>query len=136
MDKDDVRLNNLTPFKKGHKLYPSKETIRTVAESLKYARSKSKDALRIAWVIANDDTARNQDRLKAIEIILDRGMGKPVQLNITEDTGVSRETVTETARMLLSEMLAIQQESNTIEVQAEPADSIQVNDTATETAQD
>ncbi len=136
MDKDDVRLNNLTPFKKGHKLYPSKETIRTVAESLKYARSKSKDALRIAWVIANDDTARNQDRLKAIEIILDRGMGKPVQLNITEDTGVSRETVTETARMLLSEMLAIQQESNTIDVQAEPADSIQVNDTATETAQD
>jgi hypothetical protein len=136
MDKDDVRLKNLTPFKKGHKLYPSKETIRTVAESLKYARSKSKDALRIAWVIANDDTARNQDRLKAIEIILDRGMGKPVQLNITEDTGVSRETVTETARMLLSEMLAIQQESNTIDVQAEPADSIQVNDTATETAQD
>lgn len=136
MDKDDVRLNNLTPFKKGHKLYPSKETIRTVAESLKYARSKSKDALRIAWVIANDDTARNQDRLKAIEIILDRGMGKPVQLNITEDTGVSRETVTETARMLLSEMLTIQQESNTIDVQAEPADSIQVNDTATETAQD
>ena len=129
MDSNDVRLKNLKPFQFGNKMNPGKERIKAVAEALKYARSKSKDALRIAWVIACDDTARNQDRLKAIEIVLDRGLGKPVQLNITDEATLSKDDAAATARLLLNEMLAIQKESKTIDVEA---DSIQDDDRATE----
>ena len=43
------------------------------------AESYSIPALKKAIEIMNDIDAKNTDRLKAIEIILDRGIGKPLQ---------------------------------------------------------
>ena len=49
-------------------------------EDLKKAfRSHSEEACKILVGIMNDKDARNADRIKAAEIILDRGYGKPTQ---------------------------------------------------------
>lgn len=56
-------------------------------DAIRYAREKSKTALITAMSIMVDEAAKNADRLKACEIILDRGLGKPVQtsVNVSED---------------------------------------------------
>ncbi len=114
------RADHLKPWiiKPGEKRNPtglSKE----VTEALKYAREKSKDALRIAWCIAVDESAKDQDRLKAIEIVLDRGMGKPAQIQVNVDDGerLSREALSSTARELLNEMISIQQQGRTYDTE-------------------
>lgn len=55
---------------------------REVGEALRYARSKTKDALRVATALMMDNTVAAKDRLKACEIVLERGLGKAPQLNL------------------------------------------------------
>jgi hypothetical protein len=114
------RADHLKPWiiKPGEKRNPtglSKE----VTEALKYAREKSKDALRIAWCIAVDESAKDQDRLKAIEIVLDRGLGKPaqVQVNVDDKDRLSQQALSNTARELLNEMVRIREQANTYDTE-------------------
>ena len=49
-------------------------------EELKEAfRAAAPDALRVLVGIINDEKARHADRIRAAEVVLDRGYGKPVQ---------------------------------------------------------
>ena len=49
-------------------------------EELKEAfRAAAPQALRVLVQIVNDSDARESDRIRAAEVILDRGYGKPVQ---------------------------------------------------------
>lgn len=49
-------------------------------EELKEAfKAAAPDALRVLVGIINDETARHSDRIRAAEVVLDRGYGKPVQ---------------------------------------------------------
>lgn len=114
------RADHLKPWviKPGEKRNPtglSKE----VTEALKYAREKSKDALRIAWCIAVDESAKDQDRLKAIEIVLDRGLGKPaqIQVNVDDKDRLSQQALSNTARELLNEMVRIREQANTYDTE-------------------
>ena len=53
---------------------------RELPEDLKEAfRAASPDALRLLVQIVNNDEAKDTDRIRAAEIILDRGYGKPRQ---------------------------------------------------------
>ena len=74
-------LNNLKPWPDGISNNPGGVS-KVVQGALQYARSKSKEAMITLWCIACDDSAKNQDRLKAIELLLDRGLGKPAQMNL------------------------------------------------------
>lgn len=74
----------LKPWVKGESGNPlgcSKE----VWNVIRNARGKSNEAIEIAYEIMCDDRIRAQDRLKACEIILERGLGKAPQLNVTVD---------------------------------------------------
>ncbi len=51
---------------------------RGVPEFMEAARKLTPEALRLLASIMRDDEAQNSDRIKAAQIILDRGMGKPV----------------------------------------------------------
>lgn len=42
-------------------------------------KEASKDACAVLCKIVNDDNAKDSDRIRAAEVILDRGFGKPVQ---------------------------------------------------------
>lgn len=49
-------------------------------EDMKQAfRALAPDCLKTLTAIVNDESARQADRIKAAEVILDRGFGKPVQ---------------------------------------------------------
>ena len=49
-------------------------------EDMKQAfRALAPDCCRVLCQIVNDKSARQADRIKAAEVILDRGFGKPVQ---------------------------------------------------------
>lgn len=49
-------------------------------EDMKQAfRALAPDCCRVLCQIVNDESARQADRIKAAEVILDRGFGKPVQ---------------------------------------------------------
>ena len=49
-------------------------------EAMKQAfRAAAPDACRVLIGIVNDESAANKDRIRAAEVILDRGYGKPVQ---------------------------------------------------------
>jgi hypothetical protein len=76
-------LRPYTPVK-GESKNPSGKS-RVVLDSLRYARSKSKEAMIVLWCIANDDAARDQDKIRAIELLLDRALGKPAQMNVNFD---------------------------------------------------
>ena len=74
----------LKPWVKGESGNPlgcSKE----VWNVIRNARGKSNEAIEIAYEIMCDDRIRAQDRLKACEIILERGLGKAPQLNVNVD---------------------------------------------------
>lgn len=74
----------LKPWVKGQSGNPlgcSKE----VWNVIRNARGKSNEAIEIAYEIMCDDRIRAQDRLKACEIILERGLGKAPQLNVNVD---------------------------------------------------
>ena len=74
----------LKPWVKGESGNPlgcSKE----VWNVIRNARGKSNEAIEIAYEIMCDDRIRAQDRLKACEIILQRGLGKAPQLNVNVD---------------------------------------------------
>ena len=74
----------LKPWVKGESGNPlgcSKE----VWNVIRNARGKSNEAIEIADEIMCDDRIRAQDRLKACEIILERGLGKAPQLNVNVD---------------------------------------------------
>ena len=73
-----------------------------VRDALLYARSKTKEALQIAVMIMMDDAAKDQDRLKACEIVLDRGMGKPIQNNVNVSITDDRKTAALVARQALA----------------------------------
>lgn len=52
----------------------------SIPEDIKQAfRSLAPDCCRVLCDIINDESARHADRIKAAEVILDRGFGKPVQ---------------------------------------------------------
>jgi hypothetical protein len=114
------RADHLKPWiiKKGEKRNPSGVS-KDVTEALKYARSKSKDALRIAWCIAVDESAKDQDRLKAIELVLDRGLGKPaqIQVNVDDREMPSQQAMSNTARELLNEMVSLREKEKTYDTE-------------------
>ena len=56
-------------------------------------RAKSQDALDTLIEIMNSQEARNMDRIKAAQALLDRGFGKPVQ-QVQDDTSKKQETYT------------------------------------------
>ena len=91
----------LKPWVKGESGNPlgcSKE----VWNVIRNARGKSNEAIEIAYEIMCDDRIRAQDRLKACEIILERGLGKAPQLNVNVDgdTKVGKNAVAVVARQV------------------------------------
>ncbi|MBO7668987.1 MAG: hypothetical protein J6S60_00220 [Oscillospiraceae bacterium] len=59
---------------------------KALPEDLKMAfRAACPDALRVLVEIVNKEEAKDSDRIRAAEIILDRGYGKPVQAIRAED---------------------------------------------------
>ena len=56
-------------------------------------RAKSQDALDTLIEVMNNQEARNMDRIKAAQALLDRGFGKPVQ-QVQDDTSKKQETYT------------------------------------------
>ena len=95
--------SNLKPWKKGESGNPA-GCNKTVFEAITFARPKSKEALRVALTLMMDETVRAQDRLKACEIILERGLGKAPQLNLNvdaTDTPAAKKTVNILARQVL-----------------------------------
>ena len=91
-----------------------------VRDALLYARSKTKEALQIAVMIMMDDAAKDQDRLKACEIVLDRGMGKPIQNNVNVSITDDRKTAALVARQALA--LLRSGDADAIEVEIERAE--------------
>ena len=91
-----------------------------VRDVLLYARSKTKEALQIAVMIMMDDAAKDQDRLKACEIVLDRGMGKPIQNNVNVSITDDRKTAALVARQALA--LLRSGDADAIEVEIERAE--------------
>ena len=52
----------------------------SIPDDIKQAfKEASKDACELLCKIVNDDNAKDSDRIRAAEVILDRGWGKPVQ---------------------------------------------------------
>lgn len=52
----------------------------SIPDDIKQAfKEASKDACEVLCKIVNDDNAKDSDRIRAAEVILDRGFGKPVQ---------------------------------------------------------
>lgn len=78
--------SDLKPWKKGES-GNLRGCSKEVYEAIKFARSKTKEALMVALCLMADETVRPQDRLKACEIILERGLGKAPQLNLNVEAG-------------------------------------------------
>ena len=109
----------LKPWVKGESGNPlgcSKE----VWNVIRNARGKSNEAIEIAYEIMCDDRIRAQDRLKACEIVLDRGMGKPIQNNVNVSITDDRKTAALVARQALA--LLRSGDADAIEVEIERAE--------------
>lgn len=94
--------SGLTPWKKGQSGNPL-GVGKTVAAAITYARSKTKEALQVAEELMYDETVPPRDRLKAVEIILERGLGKAPQLSLTVDAsdhGGTKKAVADLARQV------------------------------------
>jgi len=74
--KGDGRDATTGRFVKGYKGGGRKELPPEIKEM---CRALTPQAIEIAKKIMLDDDAKHSDRLRAVEIILDRGYGKPVQ---------------------------------------------------------
>ncbi len=76
----------------------------SVADTITYARSKSKQLCRVLYEIATDECNSTKDRVKAAEVLLDRGLGKAPVVNytFTQNRGDNRAEVMELAREVLS----------------------------------
>lgn len=75
----------------------------SVAETITYARSKSKQVCRVLYEIVMDECTNPKDRIKAAEVLLDRGLGKAPVVNytFTQNRGDNRAEVMELARAVL-----------------------------------
>lgn len=83
------------PFVKGQSGNPSgrPKMPKEVKEAFKAA---SPEALKTLKKILTDPAAKDSDRIRAAEIILDRAYGKPAQaVDITTDTVTIKETITD-----------------------------------------
>lgn len=77
-EKQEVKRDSKGRFVKGQS--GNKEGRQKIPEDMKQAfRSLAPDCCRVLCSIVNDESARHADRIKAAEVILDRGFGKPVQ---------------------------------------------------------
>jgi hypothetical protein len=77
-DKQEIKRDSKGRFVKGQS--GNKEGRQKIPEDIKQAfRSLAPDCCRVLCSIVNDESARHADRIKAAEVILDRGFGKPVQ---------------------------------------------------------
>ena len=77
-EKQEVKRDNKGRFVKGQS--GNKQGRQKIPEDIKQAfRSLAPDCCRVLCSIVNDESARHADRIKAAEVILDRGWGKPVQ---------------------------------------------------------
>lgn len=75
-----------------------------VAETVNYARSKSKQMCKVLYELATDECASAKDRIRAAEVLLDRGLGKApvVTYSFNEQRTDNRAEVMELARAVLS----------------------------------
>lgn len=105
-------------FVKGHSGNPG-GVPREVINAIRFARSQTGPAIRVAVNIMMDKTEAARDRLKAVEIVLDRGLGKPPQLSYAVNVDDRTEEAKSVAR-LAREVLAVvndNQDAITIEME-------------------
>lgn len=77
-EKQEVKRDNKGRFVKGQS--GNKQGRQKIPEDIKQMfRSLAPDCCKVLCEIVNDPSARQADRIKAAEVILDRGFGKPVQ---------------------------------------------------------
>ncbi len=73
-----MSLTNLKPWKAGQSGNPSGRS-KDVADLMRLAQKKCSKAINVCAEILEDESVRVVVRLDAAKILLDRGMGKPVQ---------------------------------------------------------
>ena len=101
------KRDNKGRFAKGHSGNPG-GIPREIHQALRLARSRSGQAIQVAYNILMDKDEAARDRLKACEIVLERGLGKAPQLNysINVDEG-SEESKAEVAILARQALAAI-----------------------------